>query len=356
MKRFDSIQVSNIFRGALMLAVLLVPSAVQAQVNWQAIVGTQSSDKGRQAMAFLPNELWIHAGESITWTSHTDESHTVTFLTPGQIRPRNTPPPPASAGCPGTTASGSDYTGTDGTACVHSGSFVSPATYTVNFPTAGNYKLVCLIHASMTGVVHVLGMSETLPHNQAFYDDQAVDEGRDLLSDRDHDGHDWDDDRGDWRSPRNAVTAGIGEVVATGGGTSYLAVMRFLKGTIKVHVGDTVEWTNLDPAEPHTITFGTEPANPPGPNPPGPGVTVDTDGARHATISSLGASVHSGFIAAAPQERIGLAQAIPASPPPPAAGQTVTRFRVTFTVPGTFNYICALHDELGMKGKVVVVR
>ena len=262
MKRFDSIQVSNIFRGALMLAVLLVPSAVQAQVNWQAIVGTQSSDKGRQAMAFLPNELWIHAGESITWTSHTDESHTVTFLTPGQIRPRNTPPPPASAGCPGTTASGSDYTGTDGTACVHSGSFVSPATYTVNFPTAGNYKLVCLIHASMTGVVHVLGMSETLPHNQAFYDDQAVDEGRDLLSDRDHDGHDWDDDRGDWRSPRNAVTAGIGEVVATGGGTSYLAVMRFLKGTIKVHVGDTVEWTNLDPAEPHTITFGTEPANP----------------------------------------------------------------------------------------------
>jgi len=33
-----------------------------------------------------------------------------------------------------------------------------------------------------------------------------------------------------------------------------------------------------------------------------------------------------------------------------------TRFRVTFTAPGTFNYICALHDELGMKGTVIVHR
>jgi len=33
-----------------------------------------------------------------------------------------------------------------------------------------------------------------------------------------------------------------------------------------------------------------------------------------------------------------------------------TRFRVTFTAPGTFNYICALHDDLGMKGTVIVHR
>jgi plastocyanin len=32
----------------------------------------------------------------------------------------------------------------------------------------------------------------------------------------------------------------------------------------------------------------------------------------------------------------------------------VTRFRVTFTSPGTFEYICAVHDELGMKGTVIV--
>jgi plastocyanin len=32
----------------------------------------------------------------------------------------------------------------------------------------------------------------------------------------------------------------------------------------------------------------------------------------------------------------------------------VTRFRVTFNTPGTFNYICALHDEEGMVGRVIV--
>jgi plastocyanin len=31
------------------------------------------------------------------------------------------------------------------------------------------------------------------------------------------------------------------------------------------------------------------------------------------------------------------------------------RFRVTFTHTGTFNYFCALHDDLGMTGKVIVL-
>ena len=25
--------------------------------------------------------------------------------------------------------------------------------------------------------------------------------------------------------------------------------------------GESVEWTNIDPTEPHTVTFGTEPPN-----------------------------------------------------------------------------------------------
>jgi plastocyanin len=52
-----------------------------------------------------------------------------------------------------------------------------------------------------------------------------------------------------------------------------------------------------------------------------------------------------GFIIAAPQERIGLAQA-------PVG---VTRFRITFTKAGAYPYICALHDDLGMVGKVIVL-
>ena len=59
----------NIF-GKLRLmsvaALLLLPQLLAAQ--WNATVGAESSDLGRQGLAFLPNEIWIHAGDSITWT------------------------------------------------------------------------------------------------------------------------------------------------------------------------------------------------------------------------------------------------------------------------------------------------
>ena len=38
-----------------------------------------------QALAFLPNEIWIHAGDSITWPFASGDTYTVTFLTVGQI-------------------------------------------------------------------------------------------------------------------------------------------------------------------------------------------------------------------------------------------------------------------------------
>jgi len=39
--------------------------------------------------------------------------------------------------------------------------------------------------------------------------------------------------------------------------------------------------------------------------------------------------------------------------PSPPLG--VTRFRVTFPNPGEFPYICMIHGNLGMKGKVIVI-
>jgi plastocyanin len=79
--------------------------------------------------------------------------------------------------------------------------------------------------------------------------------------------------------------------------------------------------------------------------PPSGNVSLDSDGARHATISSAADNVHSGFIVAAAQERTGSAQLPPG----------VTRFRVTFKQEGVYPYICAIHDELGMKGTVIVL-
>src|SRR5256885_13988909 len=109
---------STISRWLFVLAVLIVPQAVWA-TTWQAIAGAKSTDEGTQALAFLPNELWVHVGDSITWTFPTPEIHTVTFLkqdtTPQQVRPPR--PGLPGGGCPGITPDGSSF---DGSTCVTS--------------------------------------------------------------------------------------------------------------------------------------------------------------------------------------------------------------------------------------------
>ncbi len=301
--------------------------------DWQAKVGAQSNDMGRQAMAFLPNEMWIHAGDKITWTFDANEIHTVTFLISGEGRP------PFPVGCPpgpppGITPDGSNV---DGAHCVNTGIQVAGQSYTVNFPVAGNFKVVCLVHENMTGVVHVLAPGVPLPHDQAYYDRAGLELKRALLADRGaFDGADAAQALG-----KNRVVAGTGEISATPGGHVNLAVMRFNNHVMHIRAGQTVEWNNEDPSTPHTITFGVEPTDP---MPPSTNVSTDPDGALHATIRSTADSVHSGFIMAEPQERIGLPQAPPGT----------TRFRVTFTHAGIYPYICALHDDLGMHGEVIV--
>jgi len=338
-------------RWMLLFIVLIVPQVLWGAPpatpqptpgkTWLATVGAQSNDKGRQALAFLPNEIWIHAGDSITWRWDADDIHTVTFLKDGATRPNFGVPPLSSS--PATF---------DGSTSVNTPPLVKPATFTVIFPSAGNFKQVCLVHERMTGAVHVLDPSQPLPHDQDFYDQQAADQRRDLLSDRD--GHLEEacrqhGDQGEHHHSIDAhlVTVGVGEITATAGGSQTLSVVRFIDDTITIHAQQTVEWDNHDPVTPHTITFGIEPANPVLPFATFPAtIGMDTDGTLHAKIFTNADSVNSGLIVAPPQERLSSVQ--------DPLGFTQTRFRVTFMNAGVFPYICALHDNLGMKGKVIV--
>jgi len=388
----------------LLAAVLIVPSGAKGQTTYNAYVGGETPDQAVQADAFLPNELWLFEGDSIQWTFvPKNEVHTVTLLTPGQIRPSAPPPAGPPFAVQGVNCGPAPVY--DGSACVSTATGLSGgAVFTVTFPKAGNYKLVCLIHTDMTGTVHVL---KNLPinapaiHSQRFYDDEARDEARALLSDSDSRG----DDRDEWHGRRdgdeeNAVTAGVGEIVATGGGRQYRAVERFLPRVIRIHAGESVLWTNLDPTEPHTVTFGTEPpglvptlfalppdlflpAGPPIPNPPatctlamttncqdfGTGTVIGTINCTTSPASTAGTTpcdaafmpqtnsinpppppfdknsfLNSGFLRAAIPDRVGLAQVLPGT----------TRIRITFPNEGIYYYHCALHDVDGMFGTVIV--
>jgi plastocyanin len=329
----------------LMLSVTLMVTSrsAQAQENWNANIGAESTDMGRQALAFMPNEIWIHAGDSITWTFQSDLIHTLTLLTAGQVYP------PFTVGCPGFSATPATF---DGSTCVTTPPQVKGQAFTVRFPKAGNYKFECLVHQTMTGVVHVLNVGEPLPHGHHFYEEQAEAQRKRILTDTDPNMHhgdvvggDDDSDHGfSLRVIRKHVTAGFGDETATPGGLQQLAIERFLKDRVEIHAGDTVEWGNFDPNDPHTITFGPDPANP---FPPSPNVSVDSDGALHATIDGPKDNVHSGFIAAVFPDQPGL--------PTNSVASSPTRFRVTFTQPGTYPYHCVLHDNLGMTGTVIVL-
>ena len=200
-----------------------------------------------QVVAFLPNEIWIHAGDTVNWTVGADEIHTITFLTVGQVRA------PFFVGCPGFSFGAASF---DGSTCVSTPPMVSGQTFSVMFPSPGNFKLVCLVHPDMTGVVHVLDPSAPLRHDQSFYDKESADQAHDLLADLAHvQSH-------HHSSSPNGVVVGAGKTLANGGGHNTISLMRFVKPELVIHAGATVEWTNDNPSMPHTITFGTEPGNP----------------------------------------------------------------------------------------------
>jgi len=249
------------------------------------------------------------------------------MLTVGEVRL------PFFVGCPGFSFGAASF---DGSTCVSTPPMVSGQTFSVMFPSPGNFKLVCLVHPDMTGVVHVLGTSTPLPHEQSFYDKEAADQAHDLLAELNN-----GQVHHHTVSP-NAVIVGAGKTLANGGGHNTISLMRFVQPELVIHAGATVEWTNDDPSMPHTITFGTEPGDP---SPPSPNVSTDADGALRATVSSTSDSVHSGFIVSAPQDQTSLLQ----------TPLGFARFRVTFTNPGVYPYICALHDNLGMKGTIIVL-
>jgi plastocyanin len=342
--------------AAFAMAVLSSPSGLNAQQTWYANAGAETQDQSVQADGFFPNEMWILAGDSIQWTfAPKNEIHTVTFLAPNQVRPMATPPVGPPAGTPvvglptacGPYTTPQTYTGAN---CVSSNPVSGGSTFTVTFPNPGNYKLVCLVHTNMNGTVHVLARNNanaaTL-HSQRFYDEQAGDESSDLLRDRDNQKEESSD------TPGHQVLAGIGEIAATGGGTQYRAVVRFLSPTIRIHKGESVTWTNLDPTEPHTVTFGTEP------NGFVPTTQVDlgtptADGTLTGVINTTSDFLNSGFLQAQAPDRTA-----PGLGTPPSGDTQLppgkTRITITFNNPGIYRYHCALHDVDGMVGKVIVL-
>lgn len=137
--------------------------APPAPVTWTVLVGSQTDDMAIQGQRFLPGDITIDAGDTVTWQANGMEIHTVTFLDGGT--PQASLPPLDPTDPQQVTRQGGDTM--DGTSYFNSGVLTTGpdagplpvpayASYSLTFPGQGTFTYYCLVHGvMMRGVVHV---------------------------------------------------------------------------------------------------------------------------------------------------------------------------------------------------------
>jgi plastocyanin len=278
-------------------------------------VGEESRNQAIQGMAYLPKNIWIDARDTIRFEANSAEIHTVTFLADQSSKAT---PPPFNPGDPKQILPVGGHVYHPGN-YYNSGllstmdAFFLPITddYTLQFPKTGTFTYWCLVHGKvMKGTVHVRPAGTHYPFTQRQYDRHGAKLTRAIVK---HGYHLWHETAEDATNHR----------VFTGNDDDIAMVMRFIRHTVHVHVGETVRFKNIGMDAPHTVTFGGERPSTPGQP---PSFFAPYGDPKHFG----GGQLNSGIL---------------------EPGST---FAVTFTKAGTYKYICALHDDMGMVGKVVV--
>lgn len=322
----------------LLLLVPLPPRASAAK-TWIVRAGAAATNQADQALLFLPKEITVDEGDSVQWTLAASE-HTIFFpaggkapdlIIPGKSKGQVLWNPVVFFASPK-----KPY---DGAGTISGGALLTdpqaPKSYTASFTKAGTYKYFCMFHPGMEGTVTVQPAGSPYPMTQAQYDQMATAQAQAALT------------------KAAALRAAMKPTVAmTGGKRTYtmslpgsmhdgVTVYRFPVQTLTINRGDTVTWVMQDPTELHTVSFGVGkryfdiatmiPAK------QGPPTLLVTP----QVMTPSGGGVHrgagfynSGFMT--------------------TDGPGVRSYSLTFTKPGTFEYVCAVHDGFGMKATVVV--
>jgi plastocyanin len=354
-------------------AVASVPASANGSVTWHVQAGNVDDPTfvsfAQEVTAFYNARTVVHPGDHVLFTPV--GGHSVTF---NPIRVPGVPTfayadPSFPAGPTGNTLT---FANRPGGALLNSGGFETPPppgapppppgspppappTFTLDIgsdaagPSAGTravrssgadegngttYQFFCMFHRGMTGWITVLPAGAELPSTDAKNQVRAqkamaadLARGKRALAKASSDVED------------NRVAAGLG--IASIQGAGVTDILRFAPATLEINAGESVTWMNKDLNAPHTVTFGVEKPDPSGfPGFLPYGGTV---------ISSTSDQVNSGFLIS--QELIDYVNASSLFPP----GFVVTR-QVTFRFPkaGTYHYICALHDTVGMVGTIIV--
>jgi plastocyanin len=334
---------------------MAAPPAQDGPTTWTVLVGGEGEIEQQeygpvgawQFMRFYPETITVNAGDTIVWKLNSGEPHTVTFPTHGEKSPELTITegkgdsqqvlfnplailPQGKAKFDGTALTGSGQLG---------GEAQFPKEYKLSFTKPGTYEYFCAFHQMMKGKVIVQAAGTPYRKTQSQIDAEAAAQ---LKADRQAALK--AAPQAQQVSTRPGPNGTTIHEVKMGYGNGLLAWMRFGPTDLTIKVGDTVEWTQGDVETPHTVTFtsgGKEPemviTEPQSSGAPklilNPKVLAPAGG---TTYSGHG-YFNSGFI-------WGTKAPIP--------GQRT--YSLTFDTPGTYKYTCILHDEMGMRGQIIV--
>jgi len=350
------------------------PAPTQSTRTVTGLVG--AGQDTLQALNFFPQSIRIRQGDTVFWRMNGEELHTVSFVkgvtqwatgaqqlpigAPGELNPgfavaiAGAPPdafqvnpqlafptrpqrgPVESYGGPGVFVS-------SGLLSKEAMAPDAPAndSFSLRFTTPGTFMYVCLVHNDrMFGWVDVAASNATDVPSQAQIDQQAnleIQQMTNLLQAAKA--------QGDATARSEAGPNGTRVWFARAGtqelfsGDSRAQVMEFLPRNVTVKPGDTVVWgTNYF----HTVSFV--------PSPPAPEWVEAVMGPNGTPMLAIRPNV---FLPVKPAGTYDPTQYFNSGiiGPFTPAGET---WALTFDQPGTYEYVCLVHDDMGMKGTITV--
>jgi plastocyanin len=337
----------------------LTTAGQAAAANYKVFLGEQArppagTPKGATLDMFLPGKVTVRTGDSITFSSAT--FHTVSIG--GKAASVIVPDPEHGKYAGINDAAGKPFyfnglgkliynglalapfgphairPGVRASSGVLSpnGPKAAPATFTFSFPKAGTYHFYCTVHPTMKGTVTVT--SGTPPKSPVQVTAQALQETA----------AGWAKTKQEAaaaKPPAKTVYMGVGD---------QATILGYFPSTLKVAVGTTVTFVTKSPNEPHSATWGPKKwiqqfsqktdVFPTGPGKPNQAAPVIPYGSEPKGSYSYDGKTHgNGFFSTPVTAAKGL--------PLPQS------WKVTFTKPGTFKYICWIHGP-DMSGTIVV--
>ena len=323
----------------------------QAPRTLNALVGAGQDTSA--VFGFFPSTLRIRAGDTVVWKLNSDEFQQVVF-TSGEEPPEDIIPVPDGSGrlmfnpenefpsrlpgAPVETYSGTGFFNSGGMSKEAQGPPGTPPndTFSLIFDTPGTY----VYGGSGMGKVIVEPSNALNVPSQAEIDVQGQEELAPLMALVEELQAGISSGQFVEQEPRPDGTSIW--LVSAGLGTEQATALEFLPKDLTIKQGDTVVWTsNLF----HTVTFH---------RPPPPEFVIPEGGEQGPPLLIVNPQV---MLPIVPSPEFDPAQyeyynsgLIGPGGLPGGSG-----FSLTFNQTGTFNYMCVIHRELGMKGSITVV-